>query len=64
MKFSLLMIGMLTLSGCISPVGSDAEAICEIPRPTITEEEAAMLSDRSLEEMATYYERLRAACGK
>ena len=56
------MIAMLTFAGCSGQVVSDADAICSIPRPTFTQEEAESLSDRTLREQAAYWGKLTRAC--
>lgn len=61
MKWSPLLLVMLILSGCGVKVSS-VQAICEIDRPTLTEEELTHLSDRTVEELATYFERLDRGC--
>ena len=61
MKYNLLLIGMLTLSGCAVPVSS-VKAICDIPTPTLTERELSLLSDRTVEELATYFTKLDRGC--
>lgn len=61
MKYILLLIGMQTLSGCAEPVSS-VKAICDIPTPTLTERELSLLSDRTVEELATYFTKLDRGC--
>jgi len=61
MRFSLLMIAMLTFAGCANVVSS-GRAICEIDLPTLTEQELSQLSDQSLSELATYFDRVGTAC--
>lgn len=52
---------MVLLSGCATTVTS-AKAICEIERPTLTEEELSLLSDQSVIEIATYFKKLERGC--
>lgn len=56
-----LPLVMLLLSGCATTVSS-AKAICEIEKPTITENEARSLSDRSLFSLDRFFAEFDAGC--
>ena len=61
MRWSLPLIGMLLLSGCVTTVSSGA-AICEIPFPTLTESEVLALSDETITGIDLYFEKINKAC--
>lgn len=61
MKYSLPLIGMLLLSACGTTVSS-ADALCNIPKPVISEESAAATPSEVLIELDLYFERVSEGC--
>lgn len=55
------MTAMLLLSACATTTSS-VDVICKIPKPSISEESAADISDEDLKSLDLYFERLKEGC--
>jgi hypothetical protein len=63
MRLTLILTGMLVLSGCATTVTSArTDVLCGLDTPTFTESELNQLSAQSLEELDNFLERRRAIC--
>jgi hypothetical protein len=63
MRLTLILAGMLVLSGCATTVMSGrTDVLCGLDAPTFTQVELERLSDQSLEELDNFLEKRRAIC--